>query len=131
MNITGSVKLSTTNDNSDSLDLIIGNTNTFGPNGYQINASGSTENALFLISNLASVMVAQGTVSNPGDTSLFTNQVVGVECREIGSIEKHGRRDQRIGVLGKPLVEHQEKSDEHKATSRDHACKNLSLYWFV
>jgi len=46
-----------------------------------------------------------------------TNQVVGVECREIGSIEKHGRRDQRIGVLGKPLVEHQEKSDEHKADS--------------
>jgi hypothetical protein len=77
LNITGSVKLSTPNQDGDYLDLIIGNTNAFGPNGYQINASGSTENALFLISNLASAMVAQGTVSNPRDTSLFATQVVG------------------------------------------------------
>lgn len=77
LNISGSVKLSTTNQNGDSVDLIIGNTNDFGPNGYQIKASGSTENGLFLMSNLASLMVAQGTVSNPGDTSLFATQVVG------------------------------------------------------
>jgi hypothetical protein len=77
LNITGSVKLSTPNQDGDYLDLIIGNTNAFGPNAYQINASGSTENALFLISNLASVMIAQGTVSNPGDTSLFATNVVG------------------------------------------------------
>jgi hypothetical protein len=77
LKVSGSVKLSTTDGAGDSLDLIIGQTNTFGPTGYQINASGSTENTLFLISNLASGMVAQGTVSNPGDTSLFTTQVVG------------------------------------------------------
>lgn len=75
--ISGSVKLSATNDNSDYLDLIIGRTNTFGLDGYQINASGSTENALFLLSNLASLIAAQGTVSNPGDTSVFATQVVG------------------------------------------------------
>jgi hypothetical protein len=77
LKVSGSVKFHTTNTSNDSLDLIIGQTNDLGPHAYQINASGSTENALFLISNLASVMVAQGTVSNPGDTSLFTNQVVG------------------------------------------------------
>jgi hypothetical protein len=43
----------------------------------------------------------------------FANQVVGVKRREIGSIEKHGRCNQRIRVLGKSFVEHQEKSDEH------------------
>ena len=75
--VSGSVKLNTTNGSGDSLDLIIGQTNALGPHAYQINASGSTENALFLISNVASVMVAQGTVSNPGDTSLFTTEVVG------------------------------------------------------
>ncbi len=77
LNVSSSVKLSTTNGSGDALDLIIGQTNDLGPHAYQINASGSTENALFLISNWASVMVAQGTVSNPGDTSLFTTEVVG------------------------------------------------------
>jgi hypothetical protein len=77
LKVSGSVKLSTTNGSGDALDLIIEQTNTLGPHAYQINASGSTENALFLISNWASVMVAQGTVSNPGDTSLFTTEVVG------------------------------------------------------
>ena len=79
LNVTGSVKLSTTDGAGDSLDLIIGQTTDVGPNGYQIKASGSTENGLFLISNLASLMIAQGTVSNPGDTSLFATQVVGIE----------------------------------------------------